>query len=150
LAATAAASLNLGGLCRYNPFLSPLESDGITCATMLVMMTSNRVSLANNALNQARKLLKLLSLIASQSADNLKSSRDRLIKELNSSAENLATILASRRQYSVQVAPNCYDIDPRFLIFEYCHGLLLRKSQVQLIRKLIADMDNNRSICHQV
>ena len=49
-----------GDLCLYNPTLNPIESDGLICAAMLMMMTANRITHATLALLQARNLLKVL------------------------------------------------------------------------------------------
>ena len=62
-----------GDLCLYNPTLNPIESDGLICAAMLLMMTANRITHATLALLQARNLLKVLRQlrnVMSQSAGN--------------------------------------------------------------------------------
>ncbi len=110
------------------------------------MMVANRVNLANLAIQQARNLLKMLYSLQKGTAAN----PTRMLKELLSLADTLASTITSKRFYVDQASPGFYDIDPRFLLFEYCHGLLLRNSQVQLVRKLMSDMQAGRSVCHQV
>jgi hypothetical protein len=51
-------------------------------------------------------------------------------------SDNLAATLAMRRNYTVPIAPGVFEIDPRFLLFEFCHGLLLRPSQVHIFMYL--------------
>ena len=114
---------------------------------MLLMMTANRISHANLALQQTRSLLKLLNDLAKQSSE---AAKERTRKELYSLSENLAATLASRRFYVSQVDAATFEVDPRFLLFEFCHGLLLRNSQVQLVRKLMGEMERGVSVCHQV
>ena len=75
---------------------------------------------------------------------------DRLKKECLTQSDNLAVTLTMRRNYTVPVAPGVFEIDPRFLLFEFCHGLLLRPSQVQLVNKLLAEMELGHSVCHQM
>ena len=133
-------------LTRYNPFLNPAEADNILGCVMLLMMVANRISLANLALGQARSLLKMLYSLERGKASH----PERLKMEMLSLADTLASTLAGKRYYVDQASPGYYDIDPRFLLFEYCHGLLLRNSQVQLVRKLMDDMNAGRSVCHQM
>lgn len=112
----------------------------------MLMMVANRINLSNLAIGQARNVLKMLMTLQKGSAAN----PDRLTKELLSLADTLASTLTAKRFFVDQLSPGFYEVDPRFLLFEYCHGLLLRNSQVQLIRKLMVDMQDGRSVCHQV
>ena len=75
---------------------------------------------------------------------------ERLKKECLTQSDNLAVTLTMRRNYTVPVAPGVFEIDPRFLLFEFCHGLLLRPSQVQLVNKLLTEMELGHSVCHQM
>jgi hypothetical protein len=140
----------------YNPMLSSFEADGLICAAMLLMMTSNRITHATLALQQARGVLKVLRQLyqiinnANLNAQDQSIAAERLQKELLTQSDNLAATLAMRRNYTVPVAPGIFEVDPRFLLFEFCHGLLLRPSQVQLVTKLLAEMDAGHSVCHQV
>ena len=114
--------------------LSALDADGLVCAAMLLMMTVNRISHATLALQQARGLLKVLKQLHQISANPKKdysaqeAAVGRLNKDLLTQGDNLAVTLAMRRNYSIPVAQGVFEIDPRFLLFEFCHGLLLRSS----------------------
>ena len=136
--------------------LSALDADGLICAAMLLMMTVNRISHATLALQQARGLLKVLKQLHKISANptNDRNAQEaavgRLHKDLLTQGDNLAVTLAMRRNYSVPVAQGVFEIDPRFLLFEFCHGLLLRPSQVQLVTKLLGEMEAGNSVCHQM
>jgi hypothetical protein len=134
-------------LCRYKPFLTVQDTDGINSVVLLLMLITNRISHVNLALVQCRGLLKLLKTYKDASNEV---TRLRLKKEMLSQADVLAATLSSKRFYTRKVASGQYEIDPRFLLFEYCHGLLLRQSQVVLIRRLLEDMAANRSVCHQM
>lgn len=147
MAATTAVADSSGDLCRFNPFLSDVEADGVTCSVLLLMMSANRISHVNLALQQSRSLLKLLNNLKKSTVDVL---RERIRKELLSQSENLAATLASRRHYGRKLSAGSFEIDPRFLLFEFCHGLLLRGAQVHLVRKLLGQMDIGQSVCHQV
>jgi hypothetical protein len=156
IAATTAAADSTGDLCLYNPMLSPLDADGLSCAAMLLMMTANRVTHAILALQQARGLLKVLKqmhtiVINPEESSTLQAAGlERLQKEVLTQSDNLAVTLAMRRDYTVTSGPGLFEIDPRFLLFEFCHGLLLRPSQVQLVTKLLAEMEAGHSVCHQM
>ena len=41
-------------------------------------------------------------------------------------------------------------LDPRFLVFEFCAGIVLRPQQVELVGKLVAGARANQSVCHQM
>ena len=40
--------------------------------------------------------------------------------------------------------------DPRFLVFEFCRNMVLRKQQYQLVLKFMAAVSINSSLCHQM
>ena len=158
---TAAADFT-GDLCLYNPMLSLTISDGLICSAMLLMMTSNRITHATLALQQAKTLLRVLqklSLLISQPNYNSGSGSTQQVnnmiqlnKELSTQSDNLAVTLAMKRFYTLKgnSGVDVFEIDPRFLLFEFCHGLLLRPSQVHLVNKLLEEMEAGNSVCHQV
>jgi hypothetical protein len=111
-------------------------------------MSANRINHATLALQQTRNLAKLLRDLKNKGTTG--DGTERVRKELFSLSENLAATLANRRHYSGTAGSALYEVDPRFLLFEYCHGLLLRASQVELVHKLLDEMHNNRSVCHQM
>jgi hypothetical protein len=111
------------------------------------MMAVNRVSQINFALAQAAGVSKILNFI-SKCTDNVK--KQVLYKELASSASNLATTLAAKREFATQIDGTMFQIDPRFMLFEFCHNLLLRKAQVDLVNKLVNELHEGKSVCHQV
>jgi hypothetical protein len=139
----------------YNPFLSEEESRDIITAVLIIMMCANRLSQINMALNQVgsvRKSLRSLKnhfSVKSPSDPNYAHARDVYCKELLSSSLNLAATLAARREFVTQ-DDSGFEVDPRFMIFEFSHNLLLRKPQVVLVRKLLSEMAASRSVCHQM
>jgi hypothetical protein len=109
------------------------------------MMTFCRISQCNTAILQCRGIARILESLKTDSVVS-----DRLLKELSALSEMLGTNLATRRTYCSEVKPNVFEVDPRFLLFEFSHGLILRPSQVILVRKLVADITNGRSACTQM
>ena len=43
-----------------------------------------------------------------------------------------------------------YSYDPRFLVFEFMHDIVLRKSQVELVEEFKRAIDNKDSRCNQM
>ncbi len=109
------------------------------------MMISVRIALINLALTQSRGVMKLMLALQTSSTKN----EERTLKEMLSLIDSLASTLNSKRHY-IRQSIKGFEIDPRYLLFEYCHGLLLRQSQVELIEKLMRTMEKGQSICHQV
>ena len=114
---------------------------------MLLLMTANRINQAVLSSTNVHKVLRLLKELKTKLSAN---EADRLRKEIQSQSDNLAAILANRRHYSKPAGQGVYEVDPRFLLFEYCHGLLLRESQVNLVHKLLGEVEAGRSVCHQM
>lgn len=129
----------------FNPFLSETEANEIITFVMLLMMAVNRISQVNLALSQAHNVNRILQTL--KSADDAK--RNVLLKELLSAGGNLAATVGAKREYAT-VHGTSYTIDPRFLLFEFSHNILLRKAQVELVRKLMEEMKAGHSVCHQV
>jgi hypothetical protein len=116
------------------------------------MMAVNRLSQINMALSQASSVLNILYSIiklktgALDAEDKLKV----LYKELTSSSNGLASTLTAKREFAESLGNGEYRIDPRFMLFEFCHNILLRKAQVDLVRKLSNQLNEGNSVCHQV
>ena len=151
VATCTATSDSSGNLRRYCPFLTEEESEGVISCTLLLMMAVNRISQVNLALMQTRSVLKLLNGLKSAFASGGDPSKlSVLYKELLSSSGNLAATLATKREFSSSIGNGRFEIDPRFLLFEFCHNLLLRPPQVKLVKKLISDIQNGKSVCTQM
>lgn len=148
LSASTATSDAAGDLLRWNPFLTRAEADSIVCCTLLLMMTTNRINHSILALQQGRSLFKLLKALQNPKIDAIQS--ERLKKEILSLGENLAATLGNKRQYAKEISSGVFEIDPRFLHFEFSHGLVLRLSQVHLVLRLMQDMAQHKSVCHQM
>lgn len=111
------------------------------------MMSVNRISQINLAAAQANGVLKILKALQAATDDKR---RHVLYKELGSSSSNLAATLNARREFTSPSGNHAFDIDPRFMLFEFCHNILLRKPQVDLICKLVSELKAGKSVCHQM
>ena len=137
------------------PYLTQQDLAGVFSFTMVLMMLSTRVSLTNLALTQSRNLLKLLLVYDNSlkvTPENV--NNKRMAKEILSLSDTLAATLHSKRHYITKNNDNRgeieYTVEPRYLLFEFCHGLLLRQSQVELVHKLTGRMQAGQSICTQM
>jgi hypothetical protein len=153
LAAAAASTDTSADLHRCNPFLTREDVAAAQTATLLLMLVFSRISQANVVLAQLRGALRTLAqLQATPAAETQR--RDGLVKELLATSELLGATVAMPRNFCRDAtAPQgrtTVEVDPRFLLFEFCHGLTLRPSQVTLVRQLLRDMAEGRSACHQM
>jgi hypothetical protein len=110
------------------------------------MMTFCRVSQCNTAILQCRSIIKVLHQLSKSKGTN----NDRLLKELIALSEMLATTITMKRTYTSRLESGVFSVDPRFLLFEFCHGIILRPAQVTLVRKLVSDIEQNKSVCNQM
>ena len=67
--------------------------------------------------------------------------------ELKSAA--LASTLLTRRHYIEAHDATGYTFDPRFLLYEFTHNILLRKPQVELINEFVLAVRSNRPLVKQ-
>jgi hypothetical protein len=75
----------------------------------------------------------------------------RIRKEIKLQASKVAKDIATERHFMKLTADGNYiEFDPRFLVFEFTYSLMLRKSQVILVNKLMGSLQNNQSMCHQM
>lgn len=165
--AAAVASTDVSAdLHRCNPFLAREEVTAITTATLLLMLVFSRISQANVVLTQLRSVLRTLTQLqqvsstSSSSGNGAEEKKGGLVKELLAMSELLGATITMPRNFCRQLSNTrssgggggraCYEVDPRFLLFEFCHGITLRPSQVTLVRQLLVDMAEGRSACHQM
>ena len=154
-------------LMVINPFLPAKRAEEALDATALAMLTANRVSQVLECLNDARELQAYLEQLVA-----LGDSRSIVITDMASGGEGsavleraasskagvLASRLTARRHYMVERPPRdesgtaggAYSLDPRLLVFEFRHDLLLREVQVALLKRFAEAHAQGRSLCHQL
>jgi hypothetical protein len=107
-------------ILRCNPFLKEAKLATLLTAVAGVTLRTNRISHLNWAISSGFSVLGALKSHAPPK---------NLIKEVAS----LTTVLCMSRHY---IKSNG-EFDPRFMVFEYLFGLILRKSQVYLINTFV-------------
>ena len=72
--------------------------------------------------------------------------------EIRLLASKIALEISNDRHYMETSAANSSVVrfDPRFLVFEFTYGIMLRKAQVMLVKKFIGALRNNKSMGHQM
>ena len=107
-------------LLRANPYIAESELEITLRALTGIAFKTNRMSHANWALGSAFGVIGALKK---------KAPPKNLLKEVDS----LVTVLSVSRHYIGEEG----SFDPRFLVFEYLFGMVLRKSQVYLVNTFV-------------
>jgi hypothetical protein len=132
-----------------NPYMSGVAYKTVTSLTVVAMLTSIRISQTHRALTSLAKLILLLRRV---NVANKPDERWKIAQEIKLQASKVALDIANERHYMKMNAanPNFIEFDPRYLVFEFTYSLMLRKSQVILVNKLMDSLLNNKSMCHQM
>ena len=129
-----------------NPYLSSSAYKTVNSLTVVAMLASIRIGQSHRALAGLSHLVKLLRQVKpSNSPDTQK----RLCQEISLQSSKIATDLTTERHF-MTVSPTAVTFDPRFLVFEFTYGLMLRKSQVILVNKFLHSLKQGKSMCHQM
>lgn len=139
-------------LCHLNPFLSSATAAAVEQMLVSTMLHINRIGQTYRAVSATEQVLKLLGKL------DTKKSSSSLRDELDRSAASLVSQLTCKRFYAEQVSTtnargqpeNCLQLDPRFLAFEFIHNIILRGSQIELIKKFMNAAQQGNSMCHQM
>ena len=77
--------------------------------------------------------------------------QSRIVQEIKLQSSKVAMDIANERHF-MKMTPdgNYIEFDPRYLVFEFTYSLMLRKSQVILVNKLMHALQNGHSMCHQM
>ena len=131
-----------------NPYMSNIAYRTVTSLTVVAMLTSIRISQTHRALSS---LSKLILLIRRVNGGNTSEVQSRICKEIKLQSAKVATDIANERHFmNVTSDGNYIEFDPRYLVFEFTYSIMLRKSQVILVNKLMNSLHNGRSMCHQM
>lgn len=138
---TLISTRQLEDLQQINPFLreEDLEKINFTViATLLRFVRSRQAVLVCDKANQ------LIAILQSRCNDFSNRSNDHVLLH---KVEELAVELSKKRHF---VSTETGEFDPRFLVFEYLSGFLLRFRQVQLVQQFMESRNSNKSCVHQM
>lgn len=123
-------------LCKLNPFLSARDVQEILELTAVTLLHANRIGQLNRCISRNSNLIRILHW------------KDRghpaRVQAVQQTAEGLAQLLSTRRHYvklntiSREEEKNFeLEFDPRFLVFEFTWNIVLRETQVNLVREFM-------------
>jgi hypothetical protein len=116
-------------LTVLNPLLSEDQALSVLEETVLVLLLSSRLAQAA----RCRALLqKLLACVERTTSAELTPAETRQAwKQAQLLATEVAHVACFSRHYMRADGAGAFAFDPRFLVFEYTHSLILRKEQVR-------------------
>ena len=125
-----------------------------------VISRANRAALIGLCQSNARGLLSHLRKVESKTAAEV-AADPNLQTALELKSETLAMWLTAQRHHmrygedetggaTASGGGECAAYDPRLLVFEFAHSMVLRASQVALIETFITKVRGGGSICHQM
>ena len=136
----------IGDLRNANPFITEESAREIFDELVAAVLHASRVGQINRAVSEAHGLLKLLCP-RDGSFGETEAERNNAASALTLKAQSLAEQMLTRRHY-VDAITNTYD--PRFLLFEFTHNLVLRKAQVELVREFVASVTSGEPLVKQM
>ena len=151
-------------LLDYNPYLSPASLANAENLLVGAMFSLNRAGHVARCILNVQDILQLCE----KASSSLAADDDSLLTSIALKSSSLAELLCTTRGYSSiqnkgkdksQRAENEADIssaslkvsyDPRFLVFEFTSNIMLRNSQIKLVRRFIDAYHQGGSLCHQL
>eukprot|EP00931_Biecheleriopsis_adriatica_P032930 TRINITY_DN19156_c0_g1_i1.p1 TRINITY_DN19156_c0_g1~~TRINITY_DN19156_c0_g1_i1.p1 ORF type:complete len:5580 (-),score=1373.58 TRINITY_DN19156_c0_g1_i1:6-15065(-) len=131
---------------RFNPFFSEDQVSELLAALSQMMLVTARRQQCCRAMDHCRSLLELLE------RDNATSSAVALRAGITEKSGLLCQTLASERIYIGESKDEKKEIgfDPRFLLFEFISGFLLRPRQVEMVGEFLNIIRGNGSAVKQM
>lgn len=153
-------------LCKMNPFLSKTDAANIKLVTAAMTLICSRIDLINLCMKNATALIGTLHDVQAGKlhASALPAAQVPIVhQQINNACISLATLLATSRHYveeKQEAGRLALHFDPRYLVFEYVLGYMLRKQQVLLVRTFMKaanggstqgdEFVEGRALVHQV
>jgi len=152
-------------LIATNPYLGEAEAAELLDMAVAVIMHASRVGQTNRCLSEARGLLELLRPLPAGTSE---AARREIVSALTLKSSSLAEQLLARRHYVVESGgaegggaeggggeggrPGGLGLryDPRFLLFEFTHNIVLRQAQVLLIREFVQAVRGGQPLVKQM
>ncbi|CAK9023700.1 unnamed protein product [Durusdinium trenchii] len=128
---------------RFNPFLTEEDVHELLAALSQMMLATSRRQQVCRAMDHCRNLLNLLE------RDNASSSALALKAGLTEKSSLLSSTIAAERIYISDVNGE-RGFDPRFLLFEFISGFLLRPRQVEMVREFLDIIHSDSSAVKQM
>lgn len=134
-------------LIQLNPCLSPAQAKSLQDMTATIMLAVNRISLGIRCRDLAQSVMSVLQNLESMVS---RTGPVHVGKELLLKSSTLASALSTERQCIYKEEAGGYYYEPRFLVFEFVHNIMLRKQQHDLVLKFMGSVAAGKSLCHQM
>jgi hypothetical protein len=153
LSSTAHADLRV-----VNPFLADSTIERLLGLTAGMLLRCSRMLQVRHCASYAQDLIKQLRTLTKMTPAEVVAPTSTLKQDIMLKTDQLAALLTTQRHY-LQIDPatehsttQAYTYDPRFLVFEFTYALILRKSQVTLVREFMESVQGREvgAMCHQM
>ena len=136
-----------------NPHITDEAAQELFDLAVSVVLHSSRVGQINRCVSEASGLLKLLQPRSGSYGAN-PAARREAVSAITLKAQTLAENLLGRRHYIEPADASAGGLglqyDPRFLLFEFTHNIVLRQAQVQLVREFVEAVRSGRPLVKQM
>eukprot|EP00854_Cymbomonas_tetramitiformis_P005006 gene5006-6098_t len=161
LASLLMSTMGAQELMALNPLLSEAQAAAVLEETALTVLFASRLSQALRCRALLQQLRLQTELAARQTAEAAGGTSGKLAAPAWETAVLVASQLAdaatagrhyvSQKPGEGEASGNAVlTLDPRLLVFEYAHDLLLRKEQVALVHSFVSAAHSNSAVCHQM
>lgn len=143
-------------LRSYNPFLNDEDVETIVTLVLKVMSLTVRIGHIVRCMQELSSLLRAFQTwkIHAEFCDESDLEKEKYDTEsLWRQHLSLAELLGSRRNYVKFRSSSkriVFEFDPRLLVFEFAHDLLLRRSQVAMIDRFLTAKKEQQSLVMQM
>jgi hypothetical protein len=130
----------------WNPFLTDTDAQEVLNLTVDSLLHTIRLGHAGRCIIETRDLLGQLKKLQTRKAAEIPPT---MAQELELKCDSLANNVAAKRTFIRPGAGSTNDVplgafDPRFLVFEFIHNLMLRESQVILVDQLMSKVGGEK------
>ena len=135
-------------LLVYNPYLTPIAEKLAENLLVGALFSLNRAGQVARCLTNVADVLDLCKKVSSGPEYRNESA----VKAISLKSSSLAELLCTRRGYPTVESGESSTVsyDPRFLLFEFTANMMLRDSQIRLVRRFVQAFESGGSLCHQL
>ena len=126
-----------------NPLLSDEDTNDIFDGTASILCLGCRIAQTSRCIMKVTGLLKAMERLCSAASPTNLHFQDVTLK-----SDDFSQNLVAARHFIKIAEGGQYAFDPRYLVFEFAHNILLRKSQCELVDKFRQSIEENGSLCH--
>jgi hypothetical protein len=135
-------------LLVYNPYLTPVAEKTAENLLAGALFSLNRAGQVARCLTNVADVLDLCKKISGAPEHR----NESVIKAISLKSSSLAELLCTRRGYPTVESGESLTVsyDPRFLLFEFTANMMLRDSQIRLVKRFVQAFESGGSLCHQL